>query len=193
MSLTKGGEGKRLQFGKKSIVTGLQRQIVFLEQPAGLFRSRHIERPPAQPLEAVVDPLPGAVIIQPVLAAHINEHPGKTLGKNVPFLLPPQLLIGSLGKGGQAAGRESQRVVGQEMIINDIGQGAGIKAVIGAEKGLGLPGNGVSVRKIIDSAVQGNPLLDVFRVVEFFLSLDKVADHIARQDSRIAERKVCMR
>lgn len=79
------------------------------------------------------------------------------------------------------------------MIIDHIHEGAAVKPVMGAKQFFGRPCGFVLVGKAINRPVQGNPLLDTGRVVEFLFSLYKITDQVARQYFGMAKGQVCVR
>jgi len=115
------------------VIAGPELLILCFKGPEGRKRVRHIGCPPGQTVKTVKDPFPKPVVIQPVLGPHIGEKAGKPLGEE--GLAGAYQVIGPGGKGLQAGGiREFARVIGQEMIVYDVGQGSGIEAIGGPEK-----------------------------------------------------------
>lgn len=64
---------------------------------------------------------------------------------------------------------------------------------MGTEQLLGFAGGRVLIGKGINGPVQGNPLLDSGRVVEFRFSLYKIADQVAREYFGMTKGQVCVR
>ena len=161
------------------------------EELEGLLWVRHMGSAASQAVEAVVDAFPEPVVIEPVLGPHIGEKAGKAVGKEV--LAAGELLIGPAGEGLQAGGiGELSRVIGQEVIICDIGQRTGIKAIIGPEKAFSFTGNGMRVGEGVDGPVEGNAVAYGDWVVQLFFPFHKVADQIAYCYVGYAEGQVCM-
>ena len=131
-----------------------------------------------QSVEAVVDTFPEPVIAEPVLGPHVGEKAGKAVGKEV--LAAGELVIGPAGKGLQAGGiGELSRVIGQEVIVSNIDQRAGVKAIIGPEKAFSLPGNGMGIGEGVDGPVEGNAVAYGDWVVQLFFTFYEVTDQIA--------------
>ena len=88
--------------------------------------------------------------------------------------------VGLLGEVLQlVAAGEVNGVIGQHMVIDHVDDGAGVEAVGFFEDDPGVAGKGVRIGEIVDRPVQRNSLLNAFRVVVSFLSLDKIADQVA--------------
>lgn len=91
-----------------------------------------------------------------------------------------QLVIGSAGEGSQVGGGgEGLGVAGQEMVIDHIGEGSGVKTIIGSEIRLCAAGSRMTVCKGIDGPVQGDAGPDGRGIIQLSLSFYKIADQIS--------------
>lgn len=161
------------------------------EDLKGLLWVRHVGSAAGKSMEAVVDAFPEPVVVEPVLGPHIGEKTGKAVGKKV--LAAGELLIGPAGEGLQAWGiGELSRIIGQEVIVCDIDQRTGIKAIISPEKDLGFTGNGMGIGEGVDRPVEGYALAYGDWVVQLFFPFYKVTDQIANGYVGYAEGQVCM-
>lgn len=156
------------------------------KKAAGLHPIGHIGGAACQTAKACEDPLFSPVTGKPVLVAHIRKEAVEPVGEEAG--VGGQLFVSTPGEGGQVGmGWECQRVSRQEMVEGDIGQGRGVKSVIGSEIGLCAAGSGMTVGKGIDGPVEGDPGPDGRGIIEFSLSFYKVADQISRYDVRDVE------
>ena|SRR5579863_5318665 len=153
------------------------------KKAAGLPRVGHIGGAAGQAAEAGEDAFLYTVTREPVLVAHRWKDTPKTLRK-IP--LPGcQLLIGQSREGGQVRrGREDLRIRCQEMVIDHIRDGAGVKAIIGSEIRLCAAGSRMGVCKGVDSPVKGDAGPDGGGIIQLVLSLYKIADQISGYDVR---------
>ena len=146
----------------------------------------HVGGPSCEAVEAVVDAFPELVAIQPVLLTHIREHAGEMFREK--GLAAGQLPVSYLGEGVKAVpGGEPGGVVGQEVIIYDVDEGAGVETIGSPEPGLGFPGYGMSVRETIYGAMEVNTMTDGKWVIQLFLPFYKITDQVSDGDVFDAE------
>ena len=60
------------------------------------------------------------------------------------------------------------------------------------EKFFGFPGGFMGIGECINGPVQGNPVLNTWRVIKFLFSLYKIAGKIAQQNFRVIKRQICV-
>src|SRR4249920_3604521 len=98
-----------------------------------------------------------------------------------------KLCIGIRCKFSQAARIEDPWIIGQEMIINNIDEGAAVKTVGGSKKFLCHLRLFVTVSKFVNGAMQADPFPDGGWIVVLLPAFYEITDHIASQDSGIPE------
>ena len=76
------------------------------------------------------------------------------------------------------------------MVINNVDKGATIQSILRSKNILGQFGDRMSVCVGVNGAMKNNSSLNSFRVIEFFLAFDKIADEVAHEDLFITKRQV---
>lgn len=183
---------KGLQFGEEGRITGPELLIFFIEDSESGFTFFQVCGTPYQAMETLIDPFPEPVMIQPVLPAHIGEHPVE--GGREPGSALLEIVVGAVRKLLQFLFRgEDQVIVGEEMIVHHIGECAGIQTIMRSEYRLEFAGGFMGIGELIDGPVEPEANLYLGRVGELFLPFHEIADHIAQEDLGQIERQIGVR
>ena len=83
-------------------------------------------------------------------------------------------------------------MVGQEMIMHHIYDGACIESISWSEQLLECFIDRVFIGICIDGPMDSDALLDARAVIEFFLPLHKIGNHITHQDFRVVVGEICV-
>lgn len=160
--------------------------MMVLEQFAGPVWRRHVRGATPEAAESGKDTVRVAVSQQPVLLAHIGKKAVKTLGEERG--IRGELPVRRVGKRGEVRGRgEYRRVARQEMVIDDVGDGPGVKPVRRTEKSLRPARGRMIIGKPINGPMERDALADGFRIVPFSFSLDEITDDVSGEDGGIAK------
>src|SRR6185312_4507102 len=135
-------------------------------------RSGHVLRPAGQAAKAGKNAGEGSVARKPVHVAHIGKEPGKALGEKIGKT--GEMRVGGRGKSGKVTGfGKDGRIVGKEMIVQDVRERSGIQTIFPAKIGFRTVSGGVRVGKAVDRPMQGNACPDPQRKFRFPASFYK--------------------